>query len=146
MLEIPSQQVNMDTLTHNERSLRMSLIRAKDTRPEMLIRKMAFGCGFRYRLHVSGLPGRPDLVFHGLRKIVFVHGCFWHRHPNCKLARLPKSKLDFWVPKLTKNRQRDLTVLRKLRNSGWRVLVLWECETKNRAVVLRKLTQFLRAQ
>jgi DNA mismatch endonuclease (patch repair protein) len=106
----------------------MALIRPKDTKPEMLVRKMIFGEGFRYRLHQKSLPGCPDIVFKRLHKVIFVHGCFWHRHPRCKLARLPKSKLNFWEPKLSGNRKRDLRNARRLVGAGWRVLTIWECE------------------
>src|ERR1039458_246842 len=106
----------------------MSLIRCKDTKPEISIRQMVFALGHRYRLHVSDLPGKPDLVFSRLRKVIFVHGCFWHRHPRCPMARLPKSKLEFWLPKLSENRRRDQRVIRKLRSDGWKVLVVWECQ------------------
>src|SRR3989442_5328713 len=98
----------MDTLTRSERSKRMALIRSKNTKPELLVRKIAHSCGYRFRLHASQLPGKPDLVFHKQKKVIFVHGCFWHRHPGCALARLPKSKLRYWIPKLNKNRRRDL--------------------------------------
>jgi DNA mismatch endonuclease (patch repair protein) len=138
----------MDTLTRTERSERMSLIRNKDTKPELLVRRIAYGCGFRYRLHVSELPGKPDLVFRRLGKIIFVHGCFWHRHPGCALARLPKSKLDFWEPKLDENSRRDIRNLRKLRKAGWKVQVIWECETKLLDVtcLAHKIETFLRAE
>jgi DNA mismatch endonuclease Vsr len=93
----------MDTLSRKERSQRMSLIRNRDTKPELLVRRMIHAAGYRYRLQASGLPGKPDLVFPARRKVLFVHGCFWHRHPKCALARLPKSRLGFWLPKLTEN-------------------------------------------
>src|ERR1700733_2301956 len=95
-----------DTLTRDERSERMALIRAKNTGPEITVRKLVHGLGYRYRLHGRLIPGRPDLVFAGRKKVIFVHGCFWHRHSDsaCKLARMPKSRLEFWVPKLEKNR------------------------------------------
>lgn len=118
----------MDTLSRVERSERMALIRGKNTKPELLVRTIIHKCGYRYRLHVAQLPGKPDLVFPRLHKVLFVHGCFWHRHPGCSLARLPKSKLDFWVPKLTQNRQRDLKNIARLRKAGWGVGVIWECE------------------
>ena len=123
----------MDTLTAAARSERMSRVRGTDTKPEILVRRLVHGMGFRYRLHVSCLPGKPDLVFPSRRKIIFVHGCFWHRHPGgrCKLARMPKSRLEFWKPKLEKNRGRDLKSQRALRRDGWKVLVLWECAIKS---------------
>jgi DNA mismatch endonuclease (patch repair protein) len=106
----------------------MSRIRDKGSAPEMKIRRLIHGMGFRYRLHVKELPGKPDLVFPSRRAVIFMHGCFWHRHEECKLARLPKSKLDFWKPKLEANKERDLLHQRQLRDLGWRVLVVWECE------------------
>jgi DNA mismatch endonuclease (patch repair protein) len=111
----------MDTLSRKERSQRMSLIRNRDTKPELLVRRLVHGSGYRYRLHRTDLPGKPDLVFPGRKKVIFVHGCFWHRHPKCSLARLPKSRLSFWLPKLTENRRRDLKNLRSLRRL-WRKL------------------------
>src|SRR6266699_3209467 len=97
----------MDTLTPVERSERMSRVRAKDTAPEITVRRAVHGLGYRYRLHARDLPGHPDLVFRKRHKVIFIHGCFWHRHENCKLSRLPKSRLEFWRPKLESNRQRD---------------------------------------
>ena len=94
----------------------------------MFVRRLVFALGYRYRLHVSGIPGRPDLVFSGRRKIIFVHGCFWHRHAGCALARLPKSRLEFWLPKLDANRRRDQENVRSLRREGWAVLTIWECD------------------
>jgi DNA mismatch endonuclease (patch repair protein) len=133
----------MDTLTSIERSKRMALIRSAHTKPELLVRSITHRCGYRFRLHVSELPGKPDLVFPKLRKVVFVHGCFWHRHPGCPLARLPKSKLDFWVPKLTQNRIRDLRNIGRLRRAGWNVKVIWECEMRKAAKVEKKIKGFL---
>ena len=119
-----------DTLTQAERSERMSRVRGKDTKPEMIIRRLVHGMGYRYRLHRRDLPGTPDLVFPGRRRAIFVHGCFWHRHsdPACKLARLPKSRVDFWKRKLEANRRRDLENRGKLIELGWDVLVVWECQ------------------
>jgi len=133
----------MDTLSRKERSQRMSLIRNRDTKPELLVRQLLFKSGYRYRLHRSDLPGRPDLVFSGWKKVIFVHGCFWHRHPKCSLARLPKSRLSFWLPKLTNNRRRDLRNLRDLRRLGWTVKVVWECEIGDQAALARNLHTFL---
>jgi len=132
-----------DTLTPNERSKRMSLIRGKDSSPEMKLRRLVHGMGFRYRLHVKDLPGKPDLVFPSRRAVIFMHGCFWHRHPGCKLARMPKTKLDFWGPKLEGNRERDLRNQEMLKKLGWHVLVVWECEMKNIDKVSNKVRGFL---
>jgi DNA mismatch endonuclease (patch repair protein) len=133
----------MDTLSRKERSQRMSLIRNRDTKPELLVRRLVHGSGYRYRLHRTDLPGRPDLVFPKRKKVIFVHGCFWHRHPKCGLARLPKSRLSFWLPKLTENRRRDLKNLRTLRKMGWAVSIVWECETRDHSALVRKLLMFL---
>ncbi|MEK6562320.1 MAG: very short patch repair endonuclease [Candidatus Binatota bacterium] len=97
----------------------MSRIRAKDTKPELMVRRMVHGMGFRYRLHSKKLPGCPDLVFHRKRKVLFVHGCFWHRHKNCGNDRPPKSRLGFWLPKLDENRKRDVKNKTRLRRLGW---------------------------
>lgn len=133
----------MDTLSPQDRSERMSLIRGKDTKPEMLVRRAVHAMGFRYRLHVSNLPGTPDLVFPRLRKAIFVHGCFWHRHAGCTLARVPKSKLDFWIPKLNGNRERDIKNNKALLRDGWRVKVIWECQTAHLEKVQRSIERFL---
>lgn len=132
-------------MNKSERSLRMSLIRSVDTKPEMLVRKLIHGMGYRYRLHVKDLPGTPDLAFPRLRKIVFVHGCFWHRHQkqSCRLARLPKSKLEFWETKLEGNRKRDQKVKRQLKAAGWQVQEIWECEMQNVEALSAKLRYFL---
>ena len=135
----------MDTLTPEQRSTRMSLVRCRDTKPEMLVRRLTHGMGYRYRLHSRDLPGAPDLVFPSRNKVIFVHGCFWHQHPDpeCKLARLPKSKLDFWAPKLETNRERDERNLDLLAELGWDVLAIWECQTKNREELQARITEFL---
>ena len=117
----------MDTLSTKERSIRMGLIKGRDTRPEIQVRRLLFNLGFRYRKHSRVLPGKPDIVFARLKKVIFVHGCFWHRH-NCKNGRLPKSRLEFWVPKLEANRIRDFNNYQKLNELGWASLTVWECE------------------
>lgn len=134
-----------DTLTPKERSERMSRVRGKDTKPEMIVRRLVHSMGYRYRLHRRDLPGTPDLVFPRLKKVIFVHGCFWHRHPdpNCKLARMPKSRLSFWKPKLEGNRERDLRHQKELAKLGWNVLILWECETQDMVVLKKKITKYL---
>jgi DNA mismatch endonuclease (patch repair protein) len=124
----------------------MSLIRAVDTGPEMVIRRLVHGLGFRYRLHDRSLPGTPDLVFASRRKVIFVHGCFWHRHGDrkCKLARMPKSRLDFWFPKLEGNRLRDKRVSRELTRQSWEVLTIWECQLVNMSSVSQQIRAFLK--
>ncbi|WDI40219.1 very short patch repair endonuclease [Bremerella sp. P1] len=131
----------MDTLTPSQRSERMSRVRSKDTKPELRVRKLIHGMGYRYRLHVRKLPGNPDLVFASRRRVIFVHGCFWHRHRGCPNCRLPKSKLDFWEPKLESNARRDTRNQRELRKLGWKVLVIWECQTKD----VERLTEVVRS-
>ena len=133
----------MDTLTREQRSDRMSRVRSRDTKPEMAVRSLVHSLGYRYRLHDRKLPGNPDLVFSSRKKLIFVHGCFWHRHPRCKNNRLPKSRLTFWKPKLELNRKRDLKNQRKLRRLGWRFLVIWECQTKDDELLTNRIIDFL---
>lgn len=133
----------MDTLTRIERSQRMALIRGKNTKPEVVVRRIARSCGYRFRMHDVKLPGKPDLVFPTLKKIIFVHGCYWHRHPGCALARLPKSKLKFWVPKLTENRRRDVRTIARLRRQRWRVAVVWECQLSRADLLTKRIKNFL---
>jgi DNA mismatch endonuclease (patch repair protein) len=133
----------MDTLTRAERSVRMALVRCKDTKPEVAVRCLVHSLGYRYRLHLGKLPGRPDMVFPSRRKIIFVHGCFWHRHKGCPNTRLPKSRLSFWKPKLEANHARDKKIRFKLRKLGWKVLVVWECEIKNFTRLTKKVIRFM---
>lgn len=135
----------MDTLTPKQRSERMSRVRGRDTKPEMIVRRLVHGMGYRYRLHRADVPGKPDLVFPSRRKVIFVHGCFWHRHddPECRLARLPKSRLDFWGPKLERNRKRDADNLSRLAKMGWQSLVIWECQLKDREALEARIREFL---
>ena len=135
----------MDNLSRSERSEIMARVRSTDTRPEMLVRKLVFGLGYRYRLHVKSLPGTPDIVFKKRSKVIFVHGCFWHRHAGCALARLPKSRLDFWLPKLEGNKRRDEKNKRELRRMGWKILTVWECELKKPARLADRVRRFLDA-
>lgn len=132
----------MDTLTPSQRSERMARIKAKDTKPELAVRRLVHRMGFRYRLHVRDLPGHPDLVFRSRRKVIFVHGCFWHRH-ECHLGRLPKSRLDFWKTKLDANARRDKTVEKQLADLGWQVLIVWECEVKDEVALMSRINAFL---
>lgn len=121
----------------------MSRIRGKDSNPEMKLRRLVHGLGFRYRLHAKDLPGKPDMVLPARHAVIFMHGCFWHRHEGCKLARLPKSRLDFWEAKLEANRQRDLSYQQQLLELGWRVLVVWECQLGDTANASRIIQEFL---
>lgn len=135
-----------DTLTPEERSLRMSLVRAKNTKPETVVRRLVHALGWRYRLHVRSLPGCPDLVFVGKRKVIFVHGCFWHQHSCAMGNRIPKSHIAFWQAKLSGNKSRDVQNRRRLAAMGWKTLVIWECQTSSRSLdrLSRKLAAFLR--
>jgi len=135
----------MDTLNRQERSERMSRVKSRDTKPEMAVRRLVHAMGYRYRLSSKHLPGKPDLVFGPRRKVIFVHGCFWHRHPDpdCKLARLPKSRKDFWIPKLERNRERDLETLDRLKQLGWQSLVIWECEVRDADHIRGRIKRFL---
>jgi DNA mismatch endonuclease (patch repair protein) len=134
----------VDCLTNAKRSENMSRIRSKNTSPEMLVRRLVFSMGHRYRLHVKDLPGKPDLVFRRKRKVIFVHGCFWHQHADCLEGRLPRTRSEYWTPKLTRNVERDRDHLEKLSSLGWKVLVLWECEIHEIGNLKRKLNRFLR--
>lgn len=130
----------MGRLSLNER---MARIRKVDTQPEMVVRRAVHALGYRYRLHRRDLPGTPDLVFPRLHKIIFVHGCFWHRH-NCRDGRkLPSSRPEYWGPKLARNVERHIRDTAKLRKLGWRILVVWECELGNRAVLESAIRTFL---
>lgn len=132
----------VDTVTPIRRSEIMSRVRSKNTHPELFVRRMLHKEGFRYRLHCSNLPGKPDLVFASRKKAIFIHGCFWHMHEGCSLARIPKSRVEFWTTKLMANRSRDDLNVSKLKATGWDVLVLWECELRS-ADLLTKITTFL---
>ena len=133
----------MDTLTPTERSVRMALVRSRDTQPELKVRKLLHAMGYRYRTHDGRLPGNPDIVFPRRRKIIFVHGCFWHRHKNCPLARMPKSRVAFWREKLEGNRRRDGRVAAVLRRAGWSVATVWECQLANMERLARRLRRFM---
>ncbi len=135
-----------DKVVPEIRSKTMSRIRSKDMAPEMFVRRLVYGLGYRYRLHRSDLPGKPDLVFPGRKKIIFVHGCFWHQHTECKDGHVPKTNIQYWVPKLERNIQRDKKVLEALTDMGWNVLVIWECEITDRDRLATKVNQFLSIQ
>ena len=121
----------MDRLDKNRRSWNMGQIRGRNTIPEVVVRSMLHRCGFRFRLHRKDLPGKPDIVLPKRQTVIFVHGCFWHRHSGCKFAYKPKSRLSFWKAKFLQNVARDRLVKRRLRTMGWKVKVIWECQTQN---------------
>ena len=121
----------------------MSAVRGTDTKPELAVRCLVHAMGYRYRLHRKDLPGKPDLVFAGRRKVVFVHGCFWHRHESCRKATEPKTRADFWAEKFKANVARDRRVEEELSDQGWTSLVIWECETKDTASLAERLKAFL---
>jgi len=123
----------------------MRRVRSENTKPELIVRKLAHGLGYRFRLHRKDLPGKPDLVFAGRRKVIFVHGCFWHQH-NCKRgARKPATRREYWLAKLQRNVDRDKTVIRRLRRMGWGVMVIWECQTRPSKLdrLAGRITRFL---
>ena len=123
----------------------MANIRSKGMEPEMLVRRLVHSMGYRYRLHRKDLPGKPDLVFPRRRKVIFVHGCFWHQHagPACKIARLPKSNSDYWLPKLARNVERDAEHQAGLRELRWDALIVWECEIEESGNLMEKIRHFL---
>lgn len=133
----------VDTRTRDKRHEIMSKVRSKHTQPELLIRKLIFGMGYRYRLHVRTLPGKPDIVLPRRKKIIDVRGCFWHGHKDCRYGNLPKSSLQFWSDKIARNRERDIVNGQLLSEAGWKVLIVWQCELKNREILEKRLYEFL---
>ena len=127
------------------RSQNMARIRGKGTKPEMQVRRLVHGLGYRYRLHRADLPGRPDLVFSSRRKVIFVNGCFWHQHPGCKRAGIPSTSRDFWIRKLTGNQARDDRNTSLLEIAGWKVLTVWQCQLKDQEALTDRLVAFLSA-
>ena len=133
----------MDRLSQERRGWLMGRVKSKNTTTEMAVRRLVFGMGYRYRLHSKGLPGKPDLVFSRRNKIIFVNGCFWHGHEDCKYGRLPKSRQEFWQAKIERNRTRDKNDIATLIAGGWQVLVVWQCELKSLDVLSGKIHDFL---
>ena len=133
-----------DTRTPEQRRRIMQAVGTEDTGPERVVRRLLHGHGYRYRLHVKDLPGRPDIVFPGRQKAIFVHGCFWHGH-GCEKGKAPKSRLDYWGPKLKANAERDVAQRMQLEALGWSVLTVWQCETRDPASLAGKLFAFLDA-
>lgn len=136
----------MDRIDAERRSENMKRIRSTETRPELHVRKLVRNLGYSgYRLHRKDLPGKPDIAFIGRRKAIFVHGCFWHQHPDpgCLDGRLPKSRQEYWLPKLERNQKRDATAFKQLVEAGWTVLVIWECDLRREAELTKKIQKFL---
>ncbi len=131
----------VDNLSKEKRSKIMRSIRPKDTKPELLVRKILTAMGYRYRLHRKDIPGRPDIVFVGRKKAIFVNGCFWHAHDNCRIAHIPQSK--FWREKLAANKTRDKKALENLKSIGWKSLTLWECKLQDERRIRSALEKFL---
>jgi DNA mismatch endonuclease (patch repair protein) len=131
--------------TPEQRSRIMRAVKGSDTAPEMTVRRMAHRMGYRFRLHRKDLPGKPDLVFPRLRKVVFVHGCFWHGHDCARGARPPKANAEYWRGKIARNALRDAAHIAALEAEGWRTAVIWECELKDQARVKKRLAAFLRS-
>ena len=133
----------VDRLSPERRSALMAKVGSKNTLPEMRVRKAAHALGYRFRLHRKDLPGKPDLVFPGRRKIIFVHGCFWHRHEGCAKASQPTTRSDFWSDKFTRNVVRDKQAVLELERLGWAVTVIWECETRSNERLVHMIDEFL---
>jgi DNA mismatch endonuclease (patch repair protein) len=133
----------MDKLSPERRSANMARIRSQNTSPEVSLRKLIHRLGYRFRLHLNDLPGKPDLVFPSRKKVIFVHGCFWHQHTECREGRVPGSRLEYWVPKLRRNQERDMLAQSSLKEQGWGYLVIWECELKDITAVLKRVKRFL---
>ena len=127
-------------------SFRMKRVRQRHTAPELVVRRLLFSRGYRYRLHGKELPGQPDIVFPGRRKVIFVHGCFWHGHQGCERATLPKTRTVYWRDKIQKNRDRDARAIIALRRLGWHVYIVWECELKSPIKLERCLSSFLEGE
>lgn len=134
----------MDVYDNTVRSGVMRKVKSVNTGAELAVRRLIHRAGYRFRMHASDLPGRPDLVFRSRRKVVLVHGCFWHQHHNCERAAKPTSNTAYWDAKLARNVIRDTSVLEALANLGWCAMVVWECEIKDQDVLLQKLIEFLR--
>jgi DNA mismatch endonuclease (patch repair protein) len=133
----------VDNLTREKRSWNMSHIRSKDTNPEMIVRSLLHRMGYRFRLHVKDLPGKPDIVLPKYKTIIFIHGCFWHRHSKCKYAYTPKSRIEFWRKKFADNIERFKIVKKELKHLQWKMFVIWECELKSNIALEHKIRRIL---
>lgn len=139
----PASTRTMDIISAQRRSANMARIRGRDTAPELMVRRLVHRLGYRFRLHRRDLPGTPDLVFPGRGKVVFVHGCFWHRHESCRFAYEPKSNIEFWRRKFAANQERDARVRGELERMNWQVLTIWECQTADLDALRDVITEFL---
>ena len=133
----------MDHLTRERRSWNMSRIHSKGTNPEVIVRKVLTRLGWHYRLHARKLPGKPDVIISKAGTIIFINGCFWHQHKGCKRQTIPKANKKYWLPKLKRNIQKQKEDVRKLRKDGWKVNIIWECETKDETRLTKKLKKIL---
>ena len=134
----------MDKVTRSQRSFIMSRIRSKDTKPEIVVRKKLFESGLRYRIHVRGLPGTPDIAIKKYKVVVDVRGCFWHGHGKCRFSSRPKSNKSYWLEKIDRNRKRDRANLKELRKMGYQVFVVWECKTKDESSLMSEIKKIVR--
>ena len=132
-----------DIFSKEKRSWIMSRVSSKNTKPEIIVRKLLWSMGYRYRLHSARLSGKPDVVFPGRKKVIFIHGCFWHGHAHCKLASIPQTNVEYWTAKINRNMERDKKNEALLRSAGWSVLVVWECEIKNIDSLQKRLREFM---
>lgn len=126
-----------------ERSRIMRAVKSRDTAPEMTVRRLVYSMGYRYRLHRKDLPGKPDLAFQSRRKVIFIHGCFWHGHDCKRGARVPKNNREYWETKIARNRERDNHHDEELRREGWRILIVWECQIEEQAALIERIRRFL---
>ncbi len=135
----------MDTISKEKRSLNMVAMTSKNTSPEKKVRKILFSLGFRYRLHSKKLPGKPDIVLKTYNTVIFINGCFWHQHKNCKRATIPKTNKAYWIPKLKRNIERDKINRDKLKKGGWKVAIIWECQVKDTEKLYRIINNLFKS-
>lgn len=133
----------MDNLTREQRSRCMSRIKSKDTQPEKSVRKILTKLGWRYRLHVDKLPGKPDIVFSKIKTLIFINGCFWHQHKGCTRQSMPKANLNYWTKKLKRNIEKQKEDIKTLRKLAWKVFIIWECQTKNKNHLINRVQKIL---
>lgn len=140
------KELPVDRISKQHRSWNMSRIKCRDTNPELIVRSVLHRLGYRFRVHATDILGKPDIVLPKWHCIIFVHGCFWHRHKGCKFSYTPKSRLEFWTSKFSKNQMRDIEVKRKLRLMGWSVGIVWECQTNHPLKLAHRLDHFIQSR